>query len=169
MLLGGLWHGAGWTFVIWGGLHGLYLGINHLFRDFRQRQFDNFAAVDVAAGREANKGILTSVAARMITFGSVLIAWVFFRAPGYSDALKVLRGMFGLSGIQFHSMTYMPNARYVLTLLVACFFWVNFAPNNLEIAKKFKPNWLWLIFMVVVSSLSLLYMNQISEFLYFQF
>ncbi len=89
MLLGGLWHGAGWTFVIWGGLHGLYLCVNHAFRNFRER-------VGWADGRF---GMLGSVASVLITFLSVVIAWVFFRSDSFTTAAVMLRGMAGLNGI----------------------------------------------------------------------
>ena len=166
MLLGGLWHGAGWTFVIWGGLHGLYLSVTHFFRDLGKRGSGSLVLAEAAAGRERSFG---PVAARVGTFGAVLVAWVFFRAQNFGDAFMVLRGMVGLSGIQFGGMTYMPNARYVLMTLVGLFLWVSFGPNTLEIAERFKPSWRWLVFMVVISIVSMLYMNKISTFLYFQF
>ncbi len=67
MLLGGLWHGANWTFVVWGGLHGAYLVINHGFR---------------ALGGNRKRGIWT----RGVTFVSVAIAWVMFRAGFFDGA-----------------------------------------------------------------------------------
>ena len=48
MLLGGLWHGAGWTFVVWGGLHGIYLVINHVWHALRRRLGHDLAALDLA-------------------------------------------------------------------------------------------------------------------------
>ncbi len=89
MLLGGLWHGAGWTFVVWGGLHGLYLCINHAFMAFRQR-----------IGWEVNRfGKWESIPAIGLTFLSVMVAWVFFRADNMASALSLLRGMAGLNGL----------------------------------------------------------------------
>jgi alginate O-acetyltransferase complex protein AlgI len=89
MLLGGLWHGAGWTFVVWGGLHGLYLCINHAFMAFRQR-----------IGWEVNRfGKWESIPAVGLTFLSVMVAWVFFRADNLASALSLLRGMAGLNGL----------------------------------------------------------------------
>jgi alginate O-acetyltransferase complex protein AlgI len=87
MLLGGLWHGAGWTFVIWGGLHGLYLIVNHLWHGARARL--GFERTTVA-GRAA---------ARLLTFGCVVVAWVFFRAAGFPAASKMLNAMFLGDGI----------------------------------------------------------------------
>jgi D-alanyl-lipoteichoic acid acyltransferase DltB (MBOAT superfamily) len=89
MLLGGLWHGAGWTFVVWGGLHGLYLCINHAFRAFREQ----------TGWREGRFGAFGSACSVLATFISVVIAWVFFRADSFSTAVLMLRGMAGLNGI----------------------------------------------------------------------
>ena len=90
MLLGGLWHGAGWTFVIWGGLHGLYLVVFHGWRRGVERHF----------GSEwpAALRTITAPLAWMATFLAVVVAWVFFRATDVHAALSMLRGMAGLNG-----------------------------------------------------------------------
>lgn len=90
MLLGGLWHGAGWTFVIWGGLHGLYLIIHQLWHVVRKRYLGH----DLT--RSSKTAEIFSV---LITFLSVVIAWVFFRATTLDAASRVLAGMFGFNGI----------------------------------------------------------------------
>ena len=89
MLLGGLWHGANWTFVIWGGLHGLYLVVNHVWRS-------------LVAGRVPTQGIPAraySLAATLLTFLCVVVAWIFFRAESFSSAILVLKGCFGYGGM----------------------------------------------------------------------
>jgi alginate O-acetyltransferase complex protein AlgI len=83
MLLGGLWHGAGWTFVIWGGLHGAYLIINHAWRWVRP----------------SSAGTLEYWAGRALTFLAVVIAWVFFRAANVEAAISMLQSMAGMRGI----------------------------------------------------------------------
>jgi alginate O-acetyltransferase complex protein AlgI len=88
MLLGGLWHGAGWTFVVWGGLHGLYLMIFHAWR----RGVERFGAA-----ARASAGLFAPVA-WFATFIAVVIAWVFFRAADVPAALSMLRGMAGQNG-----------------------------------------------------------------------
>lgn len=94
MLLGGLWHGAGWTFVIWGGLHGLYLGINHFWSHWAQHT------------RLAGllPGVMTHFLSWLITFVAVVVGWVFFYAESLDTALTVLAGMAGLHGVE------LPNA-----------------------------------------------------------
>src|SRR6266567_1721102 len=82
MFLGGLWHGAAWTFVVWGLLHGSYLVIERVIRVFFEdaRWANNFA---------------TKFLAGLATYTAVCIAWVFFRASDFTIATRMLRGMFG--------------------------------------------------------------------------
>ena len=89
MLLGGLWHGAGWTFVAWGGLHGLYLVLNHGWHTLRRR-------VGFAPGRGGWVGL---VLARSLTLLAVALAWVPFRAQDMRSAGSMLASMGGLNGI----------------------------------------------------------------------
>ena len=89
MLLGGLWHGAGWTFIFWGGLHGSYLIINHQWRSLRKRlghDLKNTNWVDRGCGW-------------FLTFIAVVVSWVFFRAESMGTALVIVKGMFGFNGL----------------------------------------------------------------------
>ena len=88
MLLGGLWHGAGWTFIVWGLLHGLYLAINHAWRSAR-------AALGADMARSSPAG---RVVARLLTFAAVVVGWVFFRSTTLNGALDIVAGMAGLNG-----------------------------------------------------------------------
>ncbi|WP_020562442.1 MBOAT family O-acyltransferase [Methylosarcina fibrata] len=87
MLLGGLWHGAGWTFVIWGGLHGFYLTVNHLWLELKRRLNWN---------RDSRS---FDVASAVLTFLLVVLGWVFFRAENVDAAMRMIRGMLGLNGV----------------------------------------------------------------------
>lgn len=89
MLLGGLWHGAAWTFVFWGTLHGSYLIINHAWRSYRRT---------LAAGNVVTQS-LERVFYRAITFLAIVVAWVYFRSESLDIAHNVLAGMFGINGI----------------------------------------------------------------------
>ena len=84
MLLGGLWHGAAWTFVAWGALHGLLLAANHLWNALRP-------------GRPA-PGLAGRAAGWLVTFACVVLAWVVFRADSLSTATALYKGMLGLNG-----------------------------------------------------------------------
>ncbi|GAB4371515.1 MAG: MBOAT family protein [Elainellaceae cyanobacterium] len=164
MLLGGLWHGAGWTFVIWGGLHGAFLVINHKWQKL---------------------GIsIPAIFAWAITFASVVVGWVFFRASSIQDATQILLAMLGMKqvlipssyqhlfqgisipGVQFvDDLPYWRDPKAVVALLLCALL----LPNTQQLMKHFKPNLWWAIAISCVATLSLFSMNRISEFLYFQF
>ena len=80
MLLGGLWHGASWTFVVWGGLHGLYLAVERALRT-------RFAGY--------RPGPLALLALGLLTYLLINVTWVFFRAKTFDKAWLMLGGMFG--------------------------------------------------------------------------
>lgn len=86
MLLGGLWHGAGWTFVVWGALHGVYLLINHLWRQWR-------------GDERRNTNWFGLLFAHTITLLAVVFAWVVFRAESWSGAVSIWQSMLGMNGI----------------------------------------------------------------------
>jgi alginate O-acetyltransferase complex protein AlgI len=82
MFIGGLWHGAAWTFVVWGLLHGLYLVVERLLRRFAgEAKWTESLGVQILLG--------------LATYGAVCLAWVFFRATDFTIAMRLLRGMFG--------------------------------------------------------------------------
>lgn len=87
MLLGGLWHGAGWTFVIWGGMHGFYLMVNHAWRGLKGKM------------GWSDGGRLSKLGAAALTFLAVVVGWVFFRADSFSSAMTMLHGMAGMNGV----------------------------------------------------------------------
>ena len=84
MLLGGLWHGASWTFVVWGGLHGLYLAVERWLRE------RTGVAGDPASG-------WSRLALALATYALVNVTWVFFRAEDFGGAARILAGMAGLA------------------------------------------------------------------------
>jgi hypothetical protein len=120
MLIGGLWHGAGWTFVIWGGLHGLYLIINHGWRRF--------------GPKSAQPGLVSVWSGRILTFLAIVVAWVFFRADDIGDAMRVLTGMSGFGG----GGLFAARAKDVMVLAVM-FLIVWFTPNSCEMFRSVKP------------------------------
>jgi D-alanyl-lipoteichoic acid acyltransferase DltB (MBOAT superfamily) len=91
MLLGGLWHGASWTFVVWGALHGVYLVVNHGWR-FVCEQLQ-LTAVKL---RWQLSGVITGVASRALTLGCVALAWILFRAETTQAAHNVIQSAIGL-------------------------------------------------------------------------
>ena len=89
MLLGGLWHGAGWTFVIWGGLHGLYLAINNGWQSLRRK-----------LGQDPVRSLSRPMHALsvLLTFLAVVAAWMVFRADNLATATALLKAMAGMNG-----------------------------------------------------------------------
>jgi alginate O-acetyltransferase complex protein AlgI len=168
MLLGGLWHGAGWTFVIWGALHGIYLSINHWWK---------------LHGKSLPKSVGWT-----ITFLAVVVSWVFFRARNAADAWQILQAMFGAKGIVIASnyesllgwlsplgvkftqnFPYLKGGGESLIVLAALLVGVTVLPNTNQMLQWFKPNLLWVIYLTTLAALCLLSLNRVSEFLYFQF
>jgi alginate O-acetyltransferase complex protein AlgI len=146
MFLGGLWHGANWTFVCWGLYHGVLLAGYHLLRE---------------------RGLVPkSVAvARGITFLAVVFGWVFFRAATLGQAMGIFREMFGAAGIGDLSLARL-NGFYVAMI---GFAWAvaNFAPNSWEMKLEPKPRYAYAMAFVLLVTILLL--QKESPFLYFQF
>jgi len=88
MLLGGLWHGAGWTFVAWGCMHGLFLVINHAWHGVRR----------IIGSNPGSLGSPGRGMAWLVTFLSVVVSWVMFRAESFESAINILQGMAGMNG-----------------------------------------------------------------------
>lgn len=190
MLLGGLWHGAGWTFVLWGGLHGVYLVINHGWRGL--------------TGAKSPSTGWRAIASIALTFTAVMVAWVPFRASDMDAALRLWAGMFGANGLSLPAslapaviawvgqaadftgltpMTALPAVEAVLALsLGLVIVWL--LPNTQQwmslledanYATQAASPWRWAprrAYAFVVGAafgLSLLSLHRVSEFLYFQF
>jgi len=98
MVLGGLWHGAGWTFITWGAIHGVLILVNHALRDTALLPAD---------------GHTMRFVGWLLTFVAVVFAWVFFRSPDMTTALSLTKGMLGL-----HGATLGDNHRQILGPLV---------------------------------------------------
>jgi alginate O-acetyltransferase complex protein AlgI len=139
MLLGGLWHGAAWTFVAWGGLHGLALAAN--------------SAWDRAGLR------LPRVAGWMLTMLFVVVGWVLFRSPDFATASRVLLGMAGANGT---GHVHIDNA----PLVVGAVAIVLLLPTSQDLALKWlaMPAGVALVFLLLLVG-----GRVPNEFIYFQF
>jgi len=196
MLLGGLWHGAGWTFIAWGALHGGYLVINHAWHYVRRK-----LGHDLKRSTWWGRGL-----AILVTFLAVVIGWVFFRANSFSTSEHMLRAMFTspLSGAtQFYADIIQASqlAKWLgllgvkpapelllataLSVLMAITF---FMPNTQQIMGRYywaphksaetappgvtghwEPRRIWALGIAVAGVWALLGLTEVSEFLYFQF
>ena len=184
MLIGGLWHGAGWNFVLWGGLHGLYLAANHAWR--------TLAGVRVGAS-----SIVYSALAGFLTFICVVVAWVPFRAGNFAATETLLASMVGWHGwlpghigvvaLFGESAPRWTGAwRWIAVLLPAV--WL--LPNTQEFFSRYGTlplrrhadaplvpilgfRWrlssFWAYASAVIAVVAVLYCSRASEFIYFQF
>jgi len=144
--IGGLWHGAGWTFILWGLLHGFGQALQRVW---------------TRRGRPLPKWLAIAV-----TFLFVNVTWVFFRAENVDQALRILKGMAGMNGLGLDQLS-----SFVFPILLFAVFLpiVFFAKNSSERAEAFRPSVKTALGMAVLFIVSLLYLNRISEFLYFNF
>jgi len=155
-LLGGIWHGAGWGFVLWGGLHGAGFII------FRLWQNMNIT--------------LPKMVAWFITFNFVNICWIFFRAETIDTAIRILKEMFGAKGWDnFNPLLNPIKSSFLfdygieIFMLLICIVLVVFSKNSIEMKSQIKPSSFYAFFIAIVSVISLIFINTHSEFLYFQF
>jgi len=160
MFLGGLWHGAGWTFIFWGVLHGIFICINHLWRktNIQLPKFVNW----------------------LLTFNAVNLAWIFFRANSFESAMSIVKAMFDINrfvvpysyglgkyiDIFKHGSKLLLSSRDIV-FIVGCLVIAIIALDK-KYVEKINVN----VSAVVISLLllySILSMGQVTEFLYFQF
>jgi alginate O-acetyltransferase complex protein AlgI len=181
MLLGGLWHGASWNFVIWGGLHGIFLCAERLIRDWSGKRQRNFAEKNrsdqVITGTVAQASMLpVSLSGKLGNFGLALltlflidITWVFFRAPDFGSAMRILLSMFGVipNGAALLTSLDILKVSSVTVILIAC----HWSMRNSSLVKLGARLPWWLLSLVWASMLILLILTQKSSnsFIYFQF
>lgn len=173
MLLGGLWHGAGWNFAIWGGLHGIYLVINHAWHHLR-----------IYLGHDLNHpNLFWTLLARLLTFICVVFAWVFFRAETLDAALAISGAMLGFNGLTV-------TGHFQLSMIAQLLAIAWLLPNTQQLMShhnvalshhpsdsganrlswlNWKPNWFWLVYIYLLGFIALNQGGKISEFLYFRF
>ncbi len=164
-LVSGIWHGAGWTFLIWGALHGLASVVCRYWK---------------LAGFKMN-----AILAWVVTFLFVHFAWVFFRALSLADSIAVLKAMFGFNGLGLPNglasiftsfpadwFTSFPFGAYSaeLTITITIGLLITwFAKNSTEIMYETKRNLAMAVFAAALLFYSVMQLQQVSEFLYFNF
>jgi D-alanyl-lipoteichoic acid acyltransferase DltB (MBOAT superfamily) len=165
-LLGGIWHGAGWTFVFWGALHGTALILHRAWNQLGFRMY--------------------TLLAWFITFNFVNMTWVFFRAKEWDDALKVLDGMFFGTvvipaplaeklgfltqyGVEFGNWLHALNAdRWIFAWIIATSITVFLLKNSMQLRDTFKPDMIHMV-STILFFLSIFILYRKSEFIYFNF
>jgi D-alanyl-lipoteichoic acid acyltransferase DltB (MBOAT superfamily) len=176
ILLGGLWHGASWTFVVWGALHGLYLWVEKAFQDLRKTPALQglpvteaiIAQASLAPALPKNKNASGFMLA-LATFFLVNVTWVFFRAPDFTSAWRLLNSLFGhvSNGTELLTTLAIIKVSVIIGLLVIV-QWFMRNTRILVVAGK-MPWWLLGITWTVMLLLLILCQESSSSFIYFQF
>ena len=143
MFLGGLWHGANWTFVVWGLYHGVLLVIH-------------------AVARERGWTLRSSICNRSLTFIAIMLGWVLFRAESFGGATRILASMFGRTGLGS-----VPDSPLYVGWVAGAAAIAFFAPNTWQI--EFKPRLIYAYSLAALFLGSVLMLSGASPFLYFQF
>lgn len=177
MVIGGLWHGAGWTFLAWGFIHGGLLCVNHFWFGIRKR---------------FGWSPLPKLPAIGMTFLAVALSWVFFRAPTFGSALEVFGAAFGFNGeIGWPEQAVAVVKKSKLAAPLMCGLVIAwFLPNTQEFLRRYRPAlgmsefstgsgkrkwWEWrptpvfAVFTLVLLYVTAREFDKISEFIYFQF
>jgi len=158
MLLGGLWHGANWTFVVWGGLHGFYLWIERFINERWE-----------GSGDKSVKTGWRFFPYAFLTFMLANITWVFFRATTFGKAWDMLQSMFGMAGEARGMLTSMALIKiFVVTAGMVLAHWIMRNRQVLTVAYQLKWQTLGLVWAFMV--LMLVWVQESgSSFIYFQF
>ncbi|MDN5211674.1 MBOAT family protein [Fulvivirgaceae bacterium BMA12] len=148
-IIGGIWHGAGWTFVFWGFLHGAGLIIHRLWQKTGLK--------------------MPNIIALILTFNFVNVAWVFFRATTWTDAINVLSAMFGIGKVWDLQVTVLIDI-YAIPMAL-CGIVLLFYKNTNQLLQEFSFNTKHLASAISLITLGMLFINSTTanDFLYFDF
>ncbi|HEY0797984.1 MAG TPA: MBOAT family O-acyltransferase [Candidatus Baltobacteraceae bacterium] len=128
MLLGGLWHGASWTYVIWGGLHGTYLVVHHGWRAAIER---------FAPQRSLAHGPLGIAMARAVTLLAVVFAWVCFRSPDFHTTVSLWSSMLAMHGLGHPTFAHVNPGHKLIAFIVILLVAVLVAPNTEQFMNRY--------------------------------
>lgn len=171
MTIGGLWHGAGWTFVIWGVLHGILLSINHLWRE----QCNKFPGL---------KKMMPSWMSRILTLLAVVVLWVFFRASSVDSATKILSAMiFPDFGSEFIAFSWKYSLILIAGYISLCLpstqqlfsrYYTAIPPQGLPdftngSVLTWRINIPWLLATTILAAVACFYSTDFPQFLYWNF
>jgi len=156
MLLGGLWHGAAWTFVVWGAFHGAIITATHYL-----------GGLQILAGFSQSSSRWAGFLKWGITFYLVLLGWVFFRATSLDGALGLIADMHTISGLPSASEFALIIFGLVISGLLFMHLMDRYVINSAENLEK-RP-WLFWPLLVIGQIICLMIGEPSSEFIYFQF
>jgi D-alanyl-lipoteichoic acid acyltransferase DltB (MBOAT superfamily) len=161
-LLSGLWHGADWTFVVWGALNGSYLAVGRFTESWRAR-------VRRASGLAGRPRILAALQSAS-TFSLITVAWVFFRASSVDDATTLLRRAFDWSAFDAFGMSSVELMVAAGLIVGLCAVeWLQPTDDVRDLVTD-SPAWVrWPVYYAVLAVMLVLGIFTRSQFIYFQF
>ena len=166
-LIGGLWHGAGWTFIFWGAMHAFAIITHRIW---------------ATTGVKLNK-----IISWFLTFNFINLSWVFFRAEQWEDAIKIIKGMLGLSGVMLptslQNISFLQQNKIVfgevfanfnsdtevILWIAIAFFVCLFFKNSNQVLIAYKPSSKIAFFIVTIFVISLMHLDKNVDFIYFNF
>jgi D-alanyl-lipoteichoic acid acyltransferase DltB (MBOAT superfamily) len=174
MVLGGLWHGAGWTFVVWGTLHGVYLCLNHLWHRVGPGPVGRWWSLMLA---------------RVVTLAAVMLGWIFFRAETFTGAGRILAGFTHFpaagptrndlqlvlaSAVALAALWMLPNVHEMLRHHAPAHDYPRTGSEGAPLSRLhasflWKPSPAWAVVTGAAAAAAILSLTRVSEFLYFQF
>ena len=168
MLIGGLWHGANWTFVFWGGLHGFYLWVEKLIRD-KLAPKPKLQPGLVTAGFTSSDNRSAAFIYALFTFFLINVTWVFFRATTFDQSWQMLGSMFGIieGGEPLLTSLAIIKVWVIVSLMVVVHWWMR-DTSVLQLAYKI-PWWLVAIAWAFMLLAIIFSQESSSSFIYFQF
>jgi D-alanyl-lipoteichoic acid acyltransferase DltB (MBOAT superfamily) len=144
----GFWHGAGWTFVVWGALNGAFVVMAHMMKKAKIR--------------------INYYIAWSLMFLGLIITRILFVSDSFSDAWHVAYTLFDITNLRFSDLPYADGWLQTLYILIGLSLTL-FFKNSIEISQNFRPNIKYTTYTVVLLSFSILTFSKAREFLYFQF
>lgn len=170
-LVSGLWHGADWTFVIWGGIHGAYQVVGRMTKKLRDK-------INTAVGLTKVPKLHTALQ-MLVTFCLVCFAWIFFRANSFSDAIYAITHMFDLSALNlsyvytelkavFGTRAEVYRLLATLPVFLAAAFIDKYAGIN-KLVNKCHPAFRYALYILIAVYILLFARAEMQDFIYFQF
>ncbi len=163
-LVSGLWHGANWTYVIWGALHGFYNVFGQITEPIRKR-IHSFIGL-------AQRPALYKAVQMLTTFVLATFAWIFFRANSFDDAMLIIKNIFIFEGSANLNLYRIPSDFSLAFGLIIFLVVVEFLKEKFQFHEKMLPiprPYNWAVITVVVLSLFVLGVWEAQDFIYFQF
>lgn len=165
-VISGLWHGASWNFIIWGGLHGVYLVVELALRPLKESIINIF---NIKRGSN-----LIHLIKILTTFGLVCIAWVFFRANSLNDAIYILQNFFNINNLNIENVGLEKfevnlSISLIILIIVVQSIEIKYSIRELLYAQNRFVRWGFLILLINSIVFWGYYPTEPTQFIYFQF